>query len=374
MLERSQPAQPQQAPQVDYDDMVQHMAALMRLYRSEALDTVRGCGGERELWAAASQHLAHAAQIDPRTGETLLRVADGHTERGAHLLQALHVAAGASAWQAHGMPAVGLPVPLTPAVDFRSVELAAAQWTPAADMHAQPDFLVGGHEALEVMVRGEPQTAGKLVVAAPDVASHIVHTRSPCPTATKGSSTKQLQRMPLQREVQGKLGRRVWPAHQALAATNTSQAVVLDATLGGRSVGRTAANVLCDVALHCDGEAEGPDRGCDQRDQRSVAGMEECQGVESENQGDGVDMESGGISGTVRIVPQGTVAGHAGNWHRKRRVPSPRMLRVGIAEESKQPQAQQLDPRSDLVQCALKAKAADRVLLSDLDVKVTSQQ
>lgn len=373
-LERSQPPQPQQTTQLDYDGLAQNMSTLMRLYRSEVLDAVRGGGGERELWEAASQHLAHAAQIDPRTGETLLRVADSHTESGTHLLQALHVSAGALVWQAHDMPAVGLPVPLTPAVDFRGVEPAAARCVSGACIHAQPEFLVGGHETLEAMV-GEPQTAGKLIVAAPDVASHVVHTRSRCRSATQGTAPQLLQRMKLQRKT-GKFGRRAWPACQALTSTSTSTALVLDAALGGRSLGCQAVSVLRDAGaeLHCHAEiSDAPDSGYNPRDQNDMASVDESQGVESEEQGYGVDVNHDSVGGMTRNISQETAA-PVGTGRRKRLMPRPRVLRVGITEEPNEPMVPQLGPGQEFVQFALKAKAADRVLLSDMDVQITPQR
>lgn len=365
-LERSDHPQPQALSDVDYDDVAHHMAKLMQLYRSEALDTLRAGGGERRLWEAATRHLAHAVQVDPRTGEALLRVADGHTARSTHLLQALHVAAGASTWQAQEMPAVGLPVPVMPAVDFRCREGQVAQ--PVADSHqAQPEFLVGGHEALETIM-GEAAGSGKLVVAAPDVASHVVHTRSKPAPQPRSVQPRRPDRRPQ---------RRVWPAHWPLTAAHVPVPLLDGGALEGRllaqPVGPAPANI--EVSLMCDVDTvEGTGLDGVRIDNHSAAGSDKPHGTVLALCG-----EHTAAHGSVRVDVvsddvHGTPCGHGGVEHRRRRVPSPRMLRVGIAKAAGHlQQALPYRSRSGPVQAALMAKVADRVLLSDFDSQLPTQ-
>lgn len=365
-LERSKPPQPQALSDVDYDDVAHHMAELMQLYRSEALDTLRAGGGERRLWEAATRHLAHAVRVDPRTGESLLRVADGHTAHSTHLLQALHVAAGASTWEAQEMPAVGLPVPILPAVDFRCREGQVAQQV-AESQKAHPEFLVGGHEALETIM-GEAADSGKLVVAAPDVASHVVHTRSGPAPQPRSFQPRRTDRRP---------ERRVWPAHWPLTAAHVPGPLLDGGALQGRllaqPVGTAPANtevsLMCDVGTVEENGSEGV-----RIDDHSAAGSDKPHGTELALCGEHTAAHGSDRVDVVSDNVHGTPCGHGGVEHRRRRVPSPRMLRVGIAEAAGPlQQALPYRSRSGPVQAALMAKVADRVLLSDFDAQLPTQ-
>lgn len=359
-LRRAAPPRQQSASPVDCDEAAQSMASLLQLYRSQALDDLRGCGGEGRLWEAAALYLSHSAHVDPHTGEKLLRVANGRTATSKHLLQALHVATEARAWQGQELPTVGLPVPAVPAVDFRALDGAARGARVHDGTVPRPEFLVAGHEAIEELT-AQPESAGKLVVAAPDVASLVVHTRRPAPLRAPGTSAPPPARRPSQRG---------WPAARPEAAAAVLGTLLETDVVEGKmprrmpsaeQVARGANSAVDDTSgpVHVAGGEPGVE-GVAQ-----VAPREQSGCVRSEE-----DVEVEGHVVRCQEVIHHYTRARPWSGRRQKRVSSPRLLMVGITEEGHNlPQQPQSTPGADLIQAALRAKVADRVLLGCLHGK-----
>eukprot|EP00892_Ulva_mutabilis_P011717 jgi/Ulvmu1/8918/UM005_0009.1 len=359
--ERAAPPQPHAAPAVDLDDVARHMEALMQLYRSDALDAVRSGGGERQLWEAAARYLEHASHRDPWTGETLLRVADSRTAQGKHLLQALHVATEARTWRAHEMPAVGLPVPVGPAADFRSLGGSAGRAVRRKGATRRPEFLVGGHEAVEELA-AQPHCAGKIVVAAPDVASHVVYTRT-------AESDRQRSSPPAL--VSHRQPHRGSPVCRLRTAATAPVAVLEAHTVEGNMVGRgRTADPNRDQATTAPNTEAQEDALLASGIQRVTIHAEVSRDLPEEESEVSLfgkhDVRCRGASSGGVLVP-------ACKTGRHRRVRPPPVLRVGVIDEVQRPPQQPSGSSwANFVQGALQGKAADRILMLAFDAK--SQQ